>query len=78
MHVSDDLILGNPLNPEHGDRARRPRPHPPAAVHGAALDGLCECHGLVRVSTTTVGYYPLPPLRRRAWPRAIDPLTARS
>jgi SAM-dependent methyltransferase len=61
MHVSDELIVGNPLNPEdgwsHEDRGR---------VHlrlftARALTELCAHHGLRCVEVRTVGYYPLPP-----------------
>lgn len=62
MHVSDELIVGNPLNPEdgwsHEDRGR---------IHlrlftARALTQLCAHHGLRCVEVRTVGYYPLPPL----------------
>ncbi len=62
MHVSDELIVGNPLNPEdgwsHEDRGR---------IHlrlftPRALTELCAHHGLRCVEVRTVGYYPLPPL----------------
>jgi len=61
MHVSDELIVGNPLNPEdgwsHEDRGR---------IHlrlftARALTELCAHHGLRGVEVRTVGYYPLPP-----------------
>jgi len=73
MHVSDEAILGNPLNPLHG------RPHADLGrTHlrlftGRALVELCERHGLERVSTASVGYYPLPPLAARLATR-VDPL----
>ena len=65
MHVSDELIVGNPLNPEdgwgHEDRGR---------VHlrlftGRALTELCAHHGLGCLELRTVGDYPLPPLMGR-------------
>jgi SAM-dependent methyltransferase len=65
MHVSDELIVGNPLNPEdgwgHEDRGR---------IHvrlftGRALTELCAHHGLGCLELRTVGYYPLPPLMGR-------------
>jgi SAM-dependent methyltransferase len=61
MHVSDALIVGNPLNPEHG------QPHADAGrVHvrvftGRALAELCAHHGLPPVRVRAAGYYPLPP-----------------
>jgi SAM-dependent methyltransferase len=73
MHVSDELILGNPLNPEQGG------PHSDGGrVHvrlftGRSLTELCEHHGLRRVKLRTVGYYPLPPRLARTAIR-LDPL----
>lgn len=61
MHVSDEVILGNPLNNEDG------REHVDAGrVHVRvftmrALRELCEHHGLAGVHVRTAGYYPLPP-----------------
>lgn len=61
MHVSDEIIVGSPINPEHGlaheDEGR---------VHvrlytGRALSEHAGHHGLQTVSMRTVGYYPLPP-----------------
>jgi SAM-dependent methyltransferase len=71
-HVSDELILGNPLNPEHG------WPH---VDHGRthlrlftvrALTELCAHHGLKPLALKSVGYYPLPPRLARAAVR-VDP-----
>jgi methionine biosynthesis protein MetW len=73
MHVSDELILGNPLNPESGE------PHADAGrTHlrlftGRALEELCAHHGLERISLRTTGYYPLPPRLARIVIR-LDPL----
>ena len=61
MHVSDETILGNPLNPLDG------RPHADLGrshlrlFTARALIELCAHHGLERVSLVTAGYYPLPP-----------------
>jgi SAM-dependent methyltransferase len=72
MHVSDEMILGNPLNPLDG------RPHTDIGrTHlrlftARALTALCERHGLEVVSLRSVGYYPLPPLLARPVAR-IDP-----
>ncbi len=73
MHVSDEVIVGSPLNPEHG------RSHEDEGrVHlrlftGRALDELAVHHGLVALGTRTVGYYPLPPRLAEVATR-LDPL----
>jgi methionine biosynthesis protein MetW len=59
-HVSDELIVGNPLDPLRG------RPHEPGRAHlrlftARALVELAQAHGLERVAVRTAGYYPLPP-----------------
>ena len=65
MHVSDEAIVGNPLNPLDG------RPHADLGrTHlrlftARALTELCALHGLEPVSMRTAGYYPLPPLAAR-------------
>jgi SAM-dependent methyltransferase len=72
MHVSDALIVGNPLNPEHG------QPHEDAGrIHvrvftGRALGELCAHHGLPPIRMRSAGYYPLPPKLGRVAAR-IDP-----
>jgi SAM-dependent methyltransferase len=72
MHVSDETILGNPLNPPDG------RPHADIErTHlrlftARALTELCERHGLEPVSLRSAGYYPLPPLVARPVAR-LDP-----
>jgi SAM-dependent methyltransferase len=74
-HVSDEVILGNPLNPLDG------RPHADLGrshlrlFTGRALTELCAHHGLERVSLRTAGYYPLPPQVGRLAGR-IDPTHA--
>lgn len=61
IHVSDEVIVGNPLNPHQG------RPHEDAGrphlrlFTGRALSELCAYHGLERILLRTTGYYPLPP-----------------
>lgn len=72
MHVSDETIVGNPLNPLDG------RPHTDIGrTHlrlftGRALTELCERHGLEQVSLRSAGYYPLPPRLGRVAAR-VDP-----
>jgi SAM-dependent methyltransferase len=75
MHVSDETILGNPLNPLDG------RPHADLGrshlrlFTARALTELCAHHGLERVSLRTAGYYPLPPYVARLAGR-LDPTHA--
>jgi SAM-dependent methyltransferase len=71
-HVSDELIVGNPLDPLRG------REHEDGRAHlrlftGRALVELCAVHGLERVALRTAGYYPLPPRLGRIMAR-IDRL----
>ena len=60
-HASDELIVGNPLNPE------RARAHAdPGRVHvrlftRRALAEVCEHHGLRTLALRGAGYSPLPP-----------------
>ena len=60
-HVSDEWIVGNPVDPW------RDMPHPDAGhphlrlFTGRALCELCERHGLECGELRTAGYYPLPP-----------------
>ncbi len=66
MHISDEVIVGNPLNPEaglaHEDLGRTHL----RLFTTRALVELAAYHGLEAVHTETVGYYPLPPrLARR-------------
>jgi hypothetical protein len=73
MHVSDELIVGNPLNPEAGEAHRdRGRTHLRLFTL-RALTELCRHHGLEPVRTRTVGYYPLPPPLARLATR-VDPV----
>lgn len=61
MHVSDDLILGNPLNPEEGlAHEDAGRIHVRVFTTRALID-LCAHHGLRCTAMRTVGYYPFPP-----------------
>jgi SAM-dependent methyltransferase len=60
-HVSDEVIVGNPLNPEDGwDHEDIGRTHL-RLFTARALRELCEHHGLQTLSLETNGYYPLPP-----------------
>lgn len=72
MHVSDSVILGNPLNPENGTAHEDlGRTHLRLFTTRALVD-LAELHGLRPVRVKTVGYYPLPP-RAAARAARIDP-----
>ena len=72
MHVSDETILGNPLNPLHD------QPHTDIGrTHlrlftGRALTELCARHGLELLSRRSAGDYPRPPLVARPVAR-LDP-----
>jgi hypothetical protein len=61
MHVSNEVIVGNPLTPDHR------MPHPDRAqchLRLFTIRGLVELasyHGLRATSVETVGFYPLPP-----------------
>jgi SAM-dependent methyltransferase len=65
MHVSDELIVGNPLDPYHGQAHEDAGQTHLRLFTGRALAELCAHHGLERVRLRTVGYYPLPPLAAR-------------
>jgi SAM-dependent methyltransferase len=72
MHASDEVILGNPLNPMRGER----HPHRGRAHWRVfAWRGLVELvayHGLPAERALGVGYYPLPPALARMAGR-LDP-----
>jgi SAM-dependent methyltransferase len=72
MHVSDEIIVGNPLNPEnrwgHRDLGRTHL----RLFTARALSELAAYHGLATEQIRAVGYYPLPPLLARAVTR-MDP-----
>jgi SAM-dependent methyltransferase len=59
-HVSDEIIVGNPLDPHRGWSHEDGRAHL-RLFTGRALIELCAVHGLERVAVRTAGYYPLPP-----------------
>jgi SAM-dependent methyltransferase len=71
-HVSDELIVGNPLDPLRGQEHEDGRAHL-RLFTGRALIELCAVHGLERVHLRTAGYYPLPPRLGRIMAR-IDRL----
>jgi SAM-dependent methyltransferase len=75
MHVSDEVIVGSPLNPEHGWRHEdRGRVHL-RLFTGRALVELAEHHGLAKRELRGVGYYPFGPRAARVVAR-VDPLHA--
>ena len=61
MHVSDEIIVGTPMNPEaglaHEDLGRT---HLRLFTRRALVD-LARYHGLEALSAETVGFYPFPP-----------------
>ena len=73
MHVSDEIIVGNPLNPEHrwGHRDHG-RTHL-RLFTARALAELATYHGLGVETIRAVGYYQLPPLLARLATR-LDPV----
>jgi SAM-dependent methyltransferase len=75
MHVSDEIIVGNPLNPEHRWGHRDLGRTHLRLFTARALAELADYHGLAMQQIRTVGYYPLPQLLARAAAR-VDPLHA--
>jgi SAM-dependent methyltransferase len=73
MHVSDEIIVGNPLNPEHRWGHRDLGRTHLRLFTPRALSELAGYHGLAVERLDSVGYYPLPPVLARAAAR-IDPL----
>jgi len=72
-HVSDDVIVGNPANPEKGQGHEDAGRTHLRLFTARALAELCEYHGLRTISIRTVGFYPLPPKVARVANR-IDPV----
>lgn len=72
MHVSDEVVVGNPLNPIDGDEHEDLGRTHLRIFTGRALGELCAHHGLRTVSLDTAGYYPLPPRAARVATR-VDP-----
>jgi SAM-dependent methyltransferase len=75
MHVSDEIIVGNPLNPEHRWGHRDAGRTHLRLFTVRALKELAAHHGLALEQLRTVGYYPLPPLLARVAAR-VDPVHA--
>jgi SAM-dependent methyltransferase len=75
MHVSDEIVVGNPLNPEHRRGHRDAGRTHLRLFTVRALKELAAYHGLALERLRTVGYYPLPPPLARVAAR-IDPLHA--
>ena len=73
MHVSDEIIVGNPLNPEHRWGHRDVGRTHLRLFTARALKELAAYHGLALERLWTTGYYPLPPLLARLGVR-LDPL----
>ena len=72
-HVSDELVLGNPLDPLAGQpHVDLGRTHLRIFTR-RALRELCIHHGLEPVRIRTVGWYPLPPTLGRVMAR-LDPV----
>jgi hypothetical protein len=65
LHVSDEIIVGNPMNPEHRWGHRDAGRTHLRLFTARALTELAAYHGLAPELIRTVGYYPLPPLLAR-------------
>lgn len=72
-HVSDEVIVGNPLDPRAGQEHEDLGQTHLRVFTGRALVELCETHGLRCAELRTSGYYPLPPRLGRVMAR-LDPL----
>jgi SAM-dependent methyltransferase len=71
MHVSDEVVVGNPLDPWRGRQHEAGRTHL-RLFTARALSELADYHGLRTELLAFRGYYPLPPRLARAAVR-IDP-----
>lgn len=71
-HVSDERIIGNPLNFVDGAPGAAGQMHL-RVFTGRALAELAQLHGLEPELTRTAGYYPFPPAIARRLTR-VDPL----
>jgi SAM-dependent methyltransferase len=74
-HVSDEIHVGNPLDPRRGMRHADIGQTHLRVFTTRALRELAEAHGLRVTQTRMNGYYPLPPRAARAMAR-LDPLHA--
>ena len=72
-HVSDEVIVGNPLDPRGGEIHEDLGQTHLRIFTGRALVDLARVHGLDLVELRTSGYYPLPPRLGRVMAR-LDPL----
>ena len=71
-HVSDEVIVGNPLSPFDGTRHADAGQTHLRLFTARSLAALAEHHGLRTETMGTSGYYPLPPSAARAVSR-VDP-----
>ena len=74
-HASDELIVGNPFNPERGCAHADPGRVHLRLFTRRALAEVCLHHGLRPVALRGEGYYPLPPVLAGAAAR-LDPVHA--
>jgi SAM-dependent methyltransferase len=74
-HVSDEIHVGNPLDPRRGLRHADIGQTHLRVFTTRALRELAEAHGLRVTQTRMNGYYPLPPRVARTMAR-LDPLHA--
>jgi len=70
-HVSSEVLVGNPLDPLHGQTIDHPEDSHLRLFSGRALAELCRHHGLRVETLKTVAYYPLPP-RLARWATRLD------
>jgi SAM-dependent methyltransferase len=68
-HVSDEILLGNPIDPYRGTTYDAPGQTHRRLFTGRALRELSEHHGLRVTELRGVGYYPLPVLLARVMTR---------
>ena len=69
MHVSNEVVLGNPLDPLRGHRFGAPEDSHLRIYSFRALRDLAEYHGFRVAALRTAGYYPLPPALARMMTR---------
>lgn len=71
-HVSDETLIGNPLDPYHGTTYDRPGQTHLRLFTARALRDLARFHGFFVETVKGTGYYPLPLSLARVLARA-DP-----